>query len=175
MRFHLAVVVAPLSLALAACGTAPRGEPPAPIYTPDGSAPPPPGPPPPPGMEVRPYEPPTSLPPPGEARPAPNRAVQVLLRRADDQQREGDLTGATASIERALRISPRDPLLWHRLAQLRELQGRYGQAEELAAKSNTLASAYDAQLVKSNWRLIARVRRAVGDLAGARAAEARAR
>lgn len=172
MRLQVALV-ALLSLVLTACGTAPREGPPAPIYTPDGGAPP--APPPPPGMEVRPYEPPTAPPPTGEARPVPNRAVQVLLRRAEDQQREGDIAGATASIERALRIAPRDPVLWHRLAQLREQQGRYGQAEELAAKSNALANDRELELVKSNWRLIARVRRAVGDLAGARAADARAR
>jgi Tfp pilus assembly protein PilF len=125
-------------------------------------------------MEVRPYEP-AAVPTPGEARPVPNRAVQVLLRRADDQQREGDLNGAAASLERALRIAPRDPLLWHTLARVREQQGKYGQAEEMAAKSNALAGAEQRDLTVDNWRLIARVRRAVGDLAGARAAEARAR
>lgn len=172
MRMQLAATLL-LSLLLAACGTAPRHEPPAPISTPDGGAAPPlptaPG-----GPEVRPYEPPAP-PPPGVARPMPNRAVAVLQRRAEDQQRAGDLDGAAASLERALRISPRDPALWHGLARVREQQRRFGQAEDLAAKSNSLAAGQDVRLSRDNWALIARVRRAVGDLAGARAAEARAR
>jgi len=172
MRFQYPAALL-LSLLLAACGTAPRTEPPATVITPGGAALPP-SPPPPPGTEIRPYEP-SALPPSAQPRPVPNRAVAVLQRRADDQQRAGDLDGAAASLERALRISPRDPMVWHRLALVREQQGRYGQAEELAAKSNSLADGLETQLMRDNWQLIARCRRAVGDLAGARAAEARAR
>lgn len=172
MTYRLAATLL-LSGLLAACSTAPRHEPPAPVSQPDqGAAPPPP--PPPPGTEIRRYEPPAP-PPPRSVRPVPNRAVAVLQRRAADQQRAGDLNGASASLERALRISPRDAAVWHELAVLRERQGRYGQAEEMASKSNSLAAGLDAQLMRENWALIARVRRAVGDLAGARAAEARAR
>ena len=165
MRFQFSAALL-MSLLLAACGTVPRTEPPASVSTP-------PSPPPPPGTEIRPYVPPVS-PPSAEPRAVPNRAVAVLQRRADDQQRVGDLGGAAASLERALRISPRDPVIWQRLALVREQQGRYGQAAELASKSNSLAAGLDAELVRDNWRLIARCRRAVGDLAGARAAEARA-
>jgi tetratricopeptide (TPR) repeat protein len=176
MRFQYPAALL-LSLLLAACGTAPRTEPPARVITPGGAMPPPsqpPSPPPPPGTEIRPYQPP-GVPPSTQPRPVPNRAVAVLQRRAEDQQRVGDLDGAAASLERALRIAPRDPLTWQRLALVREQQGRYGQAEELASKSNSLAAGLEAELVRDNWRLIARCRRAVGDLAGARAAEARAR
>lgn len=166
-RYTLALMLS--VLLLGACSTSPRRQAPAPVSTPGGGA----APPPPPGMEVRPYVP--SRPAiQGEARPVPNRAVAVLVRRAGDQQRAGDLDAAAASLERALRIAPRDAALWHRLARLREQQGRYGQAEELAAKSNALAAG-DAALTSDNWRLIARARRAVGDLAGARAAEAQVR
>lgn len=173
MRSAKPVALIGLVLLLGACSTAPRQQPPAPVSSPYGTPPPPPARPAP-GMEVRPYEP-AAPPPTGEARPVPNRAVQVLLRRADDQQRDGDLNGAAASLERALRISPRDALLWHTLARVREQQGLYGQAEEMAAKSNALIGQGQHALAVDNWRLIARVRRAVGDLAGARAAEARAR
>lgn len=172
MRFQLPAVLLLASL-LAACGTAPRYEPPAPVTSPEGGAMPPPSQPLPPGTVIRPYEPPAP-PPLSQPRPMPNRAVAVLQRRAADQQRVGDLDGAAASLERALRISARDPAVWHRLALVREQQGRYGQAEELASKSISLADGLEADLVRDNWRLIARVRRAVGDLAGARAADARA-
>lgn len=158
---------------LAACGTGTRYEPPAPVSVPEPANLPS-NPPPSPDTQIHRYEPPA--PPPREvARPMPNRAVAVLQRRAADQRRAGDITGAAASLERALRIAPRDALVWHQLAVLREAQGRYGQAEELAAKSNSLAGGSETGLAKENWLLIARVRRAVGDLAGARAAEARAR
>jgi hypothetical protein len=165
VRSSLALVLS--VLLLSACGTAPRKQPPAPVA--------PPGPPPaPPGMEIHPYQPaqPGGA---GRAKPVPNRAVAVLMRRSTDQQRDGDLKGAAASLERALRIAPRDAVLWHRLAVVREKQHRFGQAADLAAKSNALAGKGQAKLVSANWLLIARVRRAVGDLAGARAAEAHAR
>lgn len=137
-----------------------RSKPPAPVEKPaqPGAA------------EVAPYRPPAT---PETVRPEPNRAVQVLLRRAGDQQAAGDLTAAVVSLERALRIEPHNALLWSRLAHVREQQSQYGLAEDLAQKSNSMA-AYDAALKQDNWSLIARVRRAVGDVAGARAAESQA-
>ncbi|MDJ0741163.1 MAG: tetratricopeptide repeat protein [Gammaproteobacteria bacterium] len=117
------------------------------------------------------YTPPAQ---PRVARPQPTRAVAVLMRRADDQRRAGDLGGAAVSLERALRISPDDAVLWHRLAAVRLSQGRYAMAVQMAAKSNTLASADDRELRGRNWRLIGDARRALGDLRGARDAERRA-
>lgn len=137
-----------------------RSAPPAPVAQPG-----PPG-----EAEVTPYQPPTT---PQAARPEPNRAVQVLLRRAEDQQQAGDLTAAAVSLERALRIEPHNAFLWSRLAHVREAQGQFGLAEDLAQKSNSMA-AYDAALKQDNWSLIARARHAVGDTAGARAAESQA-
>ena len=152
-----------LAALLAGCqGNAPRPGPPAPVVTPEagdraeGREP-----------RIAAYTPPAR---PRVARPAPKRAVAVLMRRAEDQRRAGDLAAAAASLERALRIAPRDPVLWSRLARVREQQRRYGMAVELAEKSNALAAPGDRALLRANWRLIARVRRAVGDTAGARAA-----
>jgi hypothetical protein len=170
MRLRLLAALG-VSLWLVGCGTAPRTGAPAPVVGGEPAVEPPPG------TEVRPYVPP-SLPPVqrpdarSEApRPMPNRAVQVLLRRSQDQLRDGDLNAAAASLERAIRISPRAPELWYRLAEIRERQGQFGQAADLAAKSNALAGDSDPALSRDNWWLIARARRAVGDLAGARAAE----
>ena len=117
------------------------------------------------------YIPPT---PPHAARPAPKRAVAVLTRRAEDQRRQGDLDGAIVSLERALRISPEDAALWHRLAQVRQAQSRHDLVVQLAAKSNSLAAPGDRTLRSDNWQLIAEARRALGDAAGARSAQARA-
>ncbi|MCP5441113.1 MAG: tetratricopeptide repeat protein, partial [Chromatiaceae bacterium] len=114
------------------------------------------------------YSPPAG---PQIARAQPNRAVAVLLRRAEDQQRSGDLDAATVSLERALRISPDDALLWQRLAGVRMAQHRHELVLQLAAKSNALAKADERGLRSENWRLIAQSRRALGDEAGAREAE----
>ena len=147
----------PLLAALAAAGCA--SAPPAPVVEPGGapveeaSAP--------------------SRPSPEGAAPAPRGPVLALLDEARAAERAGDLEGAAASVERALRIAPRDAVLWHRLARIRLAQGRWRQAESLARRSLALAPRARA-LAARNWRLIARARRARGDAAGAREAERRA-
>lgn len=100
-------------------------------------------------------------------------AVNSLLSRAENAGREQDWDSAAASLERALRIEPRNPVLWNRLAEARLQQGQYNQAVQLASKSNSL-SGQDRLLQARNWRLIARAKRSLGDDAGAREAERRA-
>jgi len=87
--------------------------------------------------------------------------------RADTEA--GRLSNAAASLERALRIEPRNPRLWQELARVRLKQGDYAQAENVARRSNSWAGG-DAALRAENWRLIAQAREARGDAAGARAA-----
>ena len=41
------------------------------------------------------------------------------------------------ALERALRIEPRNPSLWHELAGVRLLEGHYEQADSLAQRSNS--------------------------------------
>lgn len=121
---------------------------------------------------------PVPAPPPVIRREAPvqqpsSPAVLALLDRADQQFAARDLDAAASSLERALRIEPRNPRLWHRLAAVRLDQGQLDQAIQMAAKSNSLAG-YDRGLQARNWRLIASARYAKGDPDGGRAAEARA-
>ncbi|MEY4684289.1 MAG: hypothetical protein RLZ25_748 [Pseudomonadota bacterium] len=78
-------------------------------------------------------------------------------------RRYGD---AAAQIDRALRIQPKNPELWHVLAEIRLRQNQPGLAEDLAKKSNSLAKS-NAELVKSNWRIIADARRQQGNGMGA--------
>jgi Tfp pilus assembly protein PilF len=105
------------------------------------------------------------------ATPAPfeNAAVASLMDGARADAAAGRLTNAAASIERALRIEPRNPRLWQELARVRLRQGDYAQAESVAARSNSWAGG-DNHLRAENWRLIAQAREARGDPAGARAA-----
>jgi predicted Zn-dependent protease len=81
----------------------------------------------------------------------------------------GRLPNAAATIERALRIEPRNPRLWRELALVRLKQGEYVQAESVAARSNSWAG-NDSTLRAENWRLIAQAREARGDADGARTA-----
>jgi predicted Zn-dependent protease len=81
----------------------------------------------------------------------------------------GRLGNAAASLERALRIEPRNPRLWQELSRVRLLQRDYVQAESCAARSNSWAGSDDA-LRADNWRLIAQAREARGDSDGAKAA-----
>lgn len=94
-------------------------------------------------------------------------AVAALLRKAESS---GSPQAAAATLERALRIEPDNPLVWNRLAKVRLEQGRPGQAEALAMKSNALAADRPA-LWPENWAIIADARGRQGDDAGA--AEAR--
>jgi Tfp pilus assembly protein PilF len=98
-----------------------------------------------------------------------NVAVASLVDGARTDAAAGRLVHAAASLERALRIEPRNPRLWQELARVRLKQGDYAQAESVAARSNSWAGA-DTRLRAENWRLIAQAREARGDATGARAA-----
>jgi len=101
-------------------------------------------------------------------------AVVALLGQAEAQANGGDLTAAASSLERALRIDPRNAVIWYHLATVRLEQGEPAQAEQLAVKSTSLAGGNRLQQAR-NWRLIAQARRAQGNPDGAVAAERRAR
>lgn len=100
-------------------------------------------------------------------------AVLALLGQAEQQANAGELESAAASLERAIRIDPRNAVLWYHLATVRLSQGESAQAEQLAAKSNSLATGNTAQQAR-NWRLIAQARREQGNPDGALTADNRA-
>ncbi len=100
-------------------------------------------------------------------------AADSLARQAEQQRQSGDYAGAAATLERSLRIEPRQAYLWNRLARVRMEQGMSSQAGNLAARSNDLAGS-QAGLKQDNWRIIAEAKRRAGDTAGASEAERRA-
>lgn len=102
-----------------------------------------------------------------------NSAVLALVDDAHDESAAGRNSDAAATLERALRIEPRNPRLWQELARVRLNEGAYPQAETLAVRSSSWAGG-DNRLRAENWRLIAEARRLRGDAAGARAATERA-
>ena len=101
-----------------------------------------------------------------------SKAVLALLSKARQSAIEGQLPRSEAFLERALRIEPRNPVLWHYMAKLRLNQGRLKQAAGLAAKSNSL-DRNDKILQADNWRIIAHARHQQGDVEGAQRAQAR--
>jgi tetratricopeptide (TPR) repeat protein len=121
-------------------------------------------------IAVIPYQAPAHF----EGRPSHSSAVNALLRSAEQQESQGKPAEAVATIERALRIEPRNAHLWNRLAHLRLKQQQSAMAADLAAKSNALAAG-DVELKRDNWNLIGRALRAEGDVAGAKRAERKAR
>jgi Tfp pilus assembly protein PilF len=124
----------------------------------------------PPAPGSQPGEPPAP-PPVAPAPPAHKETVAVagLMETARADAAAGNLANAAASLERALRIEPRNPRLWQELARVRLKQGQFAQAENVAARSNSWAGD-DKALRAENWRLIAEARRARGDAEGAQAA-----
>jgi tetratricopeptide (TPR) repeat protein len=106
------------------------------------------------------------------AEPAPkppvseNKAVVALLDRARLDTQAGQRDAAGASLERALRIEPRNAWLWHELAQLRLSQGQYAQAISLSQKSISFAGR-ERRLNALNWRVIGNARVAQGNASGA--------
>jgi Flp pilus assembly protein TadD len=149
----------PVFVALAGCATVPS---PAPV---------------PPSSQPAPSQPPASAPSPSipapSAEPAKppseNVAIAGLVQNARNDAAAGRLANAAATLERALRIEPRNPRLWQELARVRLRQGEYAQAESTAARSNSWAG-NDSSLRAENWRLIAQSRDARGDTQGARTA-----
>ncbi|MBA2591679.1 MAG: tetratricopeptide repeat protein [Gammaproteobacteria bacterium] len=108
------------------------------------------------------------------AEPAARPAPMVLLTRAQALANAGKPAEAAATLERAIRIEPRNPWLWHRLAVLRLQEGQHSLAVELAKKSNVLARG-NRRLVAGNWLLIGKARAGLRDAEGAARARARAR
>ncbi len=101
-------------------------------------------------------------------------AVLALESEIQISMTSGNYADAAATLERAIRIQPKNPELWHVLAKIRLKQQQPGLAEDLAKKSNLLARS-NPELARSNWDIIAQARRRKGDPSGAAEAQARAR
>lgn len=117
---------------------------------------------------------PSYVPPQPVAQPARNPAVVALLSNAEQQARGGSLNAAQASLERAQRISPRDPEIYYQLADLQRRKGDYRQAEQMALRGLQVAMGQPA-MQRSLWVLISSVRKSNGDMSGYRQALDKAR
>ncbi len=93
-------------------------------------------------------------------------AVVALLNDADKFAITGKNQEAVASIERAIRIEPKNPVLWHKLGKVRLQEGKWDQAIAMAKKSNVLAAG-NRLLQSENWMIIAKASEGKGDVAAA--------
>jgi hypothetical protein len=100
--------------------------------------------------------------------------VLALLTTAQQQQANGDLNGASSSLERAQRVAPREPQVLYRLAQVRMAQGDAAQAEQFARRGLTFANGRPA-LQANLWELIGQAREKQGDSQGAALARQKAK
>ncbi len=105
---------------------------------------------------------------PKEAQPATQQSpvIVALLDDALQQQQQGRLPMAAATIERAIRLEPNNPFLWTRLAQVRLAEKNWQQAYVLANKSISLARS-NRDLQQLNWSIIEQAKYGQGDQAAA--------
>ncbi|QXP84259.1 tetratricopeptide repeat protein [Methylococcus sp. ANG] len=93
--------------------------------------------------------------------PAPTPAVAALMSDADKAQASGQLDNAAATLERAIRMQPRNPELWYRLATVRMAQQQPRLALDLARKCKVLAKG-NPDLVQKSQTLIEEAGRLTG-------------
>lgn len=109
-----------------------------------------------------------------EKTPPASPTVIALLNQAQAREQSGKLNEASAALERAMRVEPRNGILWYRLALLRLKQQKPKEAIQLALKSISL-SKNNKRVVASDWRIIYEARLKLGDNAGAEKALNKAR
>jgi predicted Zn-dependent protease len=81
-------------------------------------------------------------------------ATNALVQQAHAQAHAAAFAPAAATIERALRIEPENPLLWIELGQIRLSENNPAQANAMGHKALALATG-DPQAQASAWRLVA--------------------
>ena len=158
-----------LAAALAACASV-RSPAPPPVAAPGGG----------PASTAQPPAPGSAVPAPPERPPAPSPrqfhlspAAGALVTQAHRQSDSGDYAQAAATLERALRIEPDNPLLWTELGRVCLGESNPGQADAMGRKALSLATG-DPSAQAGAWRLIADSLRARGRNAEAYDADQRA-
>jgi hypothetical protein len=151
MIYRMPSLVCPLLVCLSlltACATTAPGQPPAPVERSEPASIPRPETPPEPFVGPPASAPaPVIVPAPAPAEPAPATPASTLMASVDEAVASGDLERAAALADRALRISPRDPLLWYQRARISYQQQRYNEASGFARRALSFAGS-DAGLVR---------------------------
>jgi predicted Zn-dependent protease len=106
----------------------------------------------------------------GDQMPA---AAAGLVKEADTLMAQDNGAAAITRLERAQRIAPRSAAVYFKLSEAYVMTGQLGSAEQFTLKGLSLAGR-DERLQRSGWLLLADIRRARGNVAGAQQAESRA-
>jgi cytochrome c-type biogenesis protein CcmH/NrfG len=98
----------------------------------------------------------------------PNYAVPTLalLQQSQRAVGEGNLDEAIAYVERAIRMNPRDPELWLRLAELQLSADHPASAAQVARKAIALSGS-GTEVQRKAWLVVADSRERQGDAEGA--------
>jgi tetratricopeptide (TPR) repeat protein len=88
-------------------------------------------------------------------------AASALVAQAHTRAAAGDYPAAMATLERALRIEPENPLAWIELGRVQLASGNAAQADHMGHKALGLAGG-DPNAQAAAWRLIAESLRARG-------------
>jgi len=86
--------------------------------------------------------------------------IKDLLRQADQQFLQGAYNDSLVTLERALRIKPRYPEIWSRMAQVYLYQGKFPQTRQHAERSNSYIK-NNADLMYFNNKLIQNAREGI--------------
>jgi tetratricopeptide (TPR) repeat protein len=105
--------------------------------------------------------------------PLQNPAVKALLADAASAESQGDYDAAASSLERAMRIQPKDPEVLQAMAEIQLHRQDYQQALGFATRSYD-DGARVGEICSRNWRTISVARGHMGDASGAVEAEQRA-
>lgn len=100
-------------------------------------------------------------------------AVLSLYKQAQQARAAKKYDHAESALNRALRIDPRNPFIWQALANLHLAQHQYDYSENEAQKSTSLGRG-NPYIEATNLRILADVREARGDAAGALQARSKA-
>ena len=105
--------------------------------------------------------------------PLQNPAVKSLMEDAAEAESIGEFDVAAVSLERALRIQPRDPEILQQMAEVQLLKKDYEQALNFAIQSYDSGSRV-GEICARNWHSISVAREHLGDKSGSKQAKSRA-
>jgi tetratricopeptide (TPR) repeat protein len=103
---------------------------------------------------------------PREAEAISGQAVVSLMKQARAARAAGNHDQASAVLERALRIEPRNYFVWSALGRVYLDKKLFDDAESVALKSNSLARG-NVYVELENWKVIAGAREGQGNAIGA--------
>jgi tetratricopeptide (TPR) repeat protein len=101
------------------------------------------------------------------------KAAATLLAGARQNVRAGQFDQAEMTLERALRLEPRNARLWYEMARVKYGQKDYKQVVQFCIKSKSLAGK-DYVLIKQNWLLMEKAYLQLGEPEKAKQARSKA-